>query len=72
MKIFKKDYNRLNPDNHVLVLILRFVIIKETLMRLKVKINNYLLFNLNNVFLFLKGRYRIKVTYKVFLIKDKR
>jgi hypothetical protein len=71
-KIFKKDYNRLDPDNHVPVLIPRSIITEETLTCLRVKTSNYPLFNPNNVLPFLKGRHRIKVAYKVFLIEDKR
>jgi hypothetical protein len=72
MKIFKKDYNHLDPNNHVLVLIPRSTITKETLTRLRVKTSNYLLFNPNNILPFLEGRHRIEATYRVFLIENNR
>jgi hypothetical protein len=60
-KIFAKDCDRWDPDNHVPVLIPRSAIPDETLARLRVRTrDDYPLFNPDNLLPFLSGRHRIE------------
>jgi hypothetical protein len=61
MKIFTNDYDRLDLNNHVRVLIPRSAIAEETLTSLRVRAgDDYLLYNPDNVLSFLERRHRIE------------
>ena len=71
-KIFEKDCDRLDPDNHVPVLIPRSAITEETLTCLRIRTGNYPLFDPDNILPFLEGRHHIEAARRVFLIEDER
>ena len=71
-KIFEEDCDRLDPDNHVRVLIPRSAIPEETLIRLRARTgDNYPLFNPDNVLPFLEGRHRIEAARRVLTEDDR-
>ena len=72
VKIFANDCDRLDPNNHVRVLIPRSAIAEETLTSLRVRAgDDYPLYNPDNVLPFLEGRHRIEAARRSLTGNDK-